>query len=641
MKKSTFKKVFALMLALVLTFAMSVPAFAATEGDGDDDFTITITPNDYTDTNIKNRYKAYEIFTGRLTEPDEGDEEDDLTDYEKNQLADIQWGEDIDVDAFVQALIDDEDGYFNDAFADLATDFAENFDSAECAAKVAEILANVYKDDARTEEDDLDPDDFAKKFAVVAQKNLKDPGAKPVESDFESDEFTITVDKPGYYLIVDDPDSTPKKGDIISEHLLQVVRDRTLKLKSDTPTVEKEIASGNGGYEIGEPITFQLTGTLAKNFKNFLDAYYYAFIDTMSDGLTLDKDSIEVNVYSVKEDGTLDQVKITDENLQQYYEILPDDEEETEADYTFAVVFEDLKEIEELEASYVIVVTYDAFINDETVIGTYETNEVYVKFSNNPNYESSGEPGEPEDPPTTETPKDEVAVQTFELDIIKKDSVNNEKLLEGVKFHLYKVETVAAEGPAPAEPTTKTLYGVFDDGGDGTYTLKTEGGWTEYEDEDADGWTDEATATDLITIEGGILNLKGLGEGVYYLEEVEGLNGYNTLPGPIKITITADYYEAEDDEVKGEEAKVGEVKNIYVTVTINDEDSDLVSVDEDRDGVEDTSGLIPLDVLNVPASSLPSTGGIGNYIFYIGGGLLIAAAVAFFFISRRKSSKEA
>ena len=57
--------------------------------------------------------------------------------------------------------------------------------------------------------------------------------------------------------------------------------------------------------------------------------------------------------------------------------------------------------------------------------------------------------------------------------------------------------------------------------------------------------------------------------------------------------------------------------------------------DEAVGGVfDETSGV---KVLNKTGSLLPSTGGIGTTIFYIGGGVLVVAAVVLLITKRRAS----
>lgn len=606
MRKSTLKKAFAFMLAFVLVFAMSVPAFAATKGDGNNDYTITITPGDYTDVSKTDRYKAYEVFTGDLTaDPQEGT----LTEDEKNQLSNIKWGADVNVTTLVTALTK-EGNAFSNKFAAITTISDKDLQ----AATVAKIL-----------DDNKNTEGFAKAFAIAVKASLKtvcteDDAATdttkshPVSSTYDGEKFSISLDKSGYYLVVDEPSNTPAvgKGDIISEHILQVVRDRELKVKSATPTVDKDIVTGNGGYEIGQTIKFQLVGTLAENYKNFTGDYQYKFIDTMSKGLTLKQDSITVEVWSVKEEDSKLDKKVESITLTKgttaengNYTVNTTENNGT----TITIAFDNLKEITDLLASYVIVVTYEAYIDSDTVIGTPETNAVKLEFSNDPYTNSS----------TTETPEYKVAVETLELDVVKKDAVSKNPLT-GVKFKLYKEVKVEGQGTG----TTKKQYGVFDNNA-GTYTLKETANWND-------------SGTELVTVDGGVLKIKGLGEGTYYLEEVETPSGYNALPGAIEIKIECTYYTATDTEVTGNNKIEGELKTVNATFKINGETSTLVYQGTDA---SNTLGIIPIEILNVPISSLPGTGGIGNYIFYIGGGLLIVAAVAILLVSKKKASKEA
>ena len=76
--------------------------------------------------------------------------------------------------------------------------------------------------------------------------------------------------------------------------MVGVFADITITAKSEAPKVYKEIVSppaDNGDrdgddFEIGEEITFKITGSLPTNYENF-DWYYYEFTDTMGKGLTL------------------------------------------------------------------------------------------------------------------------------------------------------------------------------------------------------------------------------------------------------------------------------------------------------------------------------------------------------------------
>lgn len=111
--------------------------------------------------------------------------------------------------------------------------------------------------------------------------------------------------------------------------------------------------------------------------------------------------------------------------------------------------------------------------------------------------------------------------------------------------------------------------------------------------------TDTNTTT---TIEAGSINVTGLAAGTYSLTETEAPNGYNKLADSIAIVITAG-----TDGAK--------------------------SMTQDGEAVD--SGAIV--VVNQTGATLPSTGGIGTTIFYVGGSLLVAAAAILLITKKRMS----
>ena len=83
-----------------------------------------------------------------------------------------------------------------------------------------------------------------------------------------------------------------------------------------------------------------------------------------------------------------------------------------------------------------IVVRYSATLNKDAKYGKQgNPNEVYLEYSNNPNYTSEGG-----DSPTGETPKDAVIVFTYKLDANKVEpDGNGTKPLKGAGFTFYKI----------------------------------------------------------------------------------------------------------------------------------------------------------------------------------------------------------
>ena len=79
-----------------------------------------------------------------------------------------------------------------------------------------------------------------------------------------------------------------------------------------------------------------------------------------------------------------------------------------------------------------------------------------------------------------------------------------------------------------------------------------------------------------------------------------------------------------------------DVKAAYVASTSSTTATD-VSVVENKNGVVPT--LVASPVPNTTLSQLPSTGGMGTYLFTIVGVVLMACAAGAFFMSRKKTQE--
>ena len=95
-----------------------------------------------------------------------------------------------------------------------------------------------------------------------------------------------------------------------------------------------------------------------------------------------------------------------------------------------------------------------------------------------------------------------------------------------------------------------------------------------------------------------MIYIDGVSEGEYTLTEIAAPTGYNVLKNPVKLNVTA-----------------------------------VLGTDGDVESVEGNTAT----VVNKAGGLLPETGGIGTYIFTIGGALLMITA-AFLLISKKRKA---
>ena len=394
------KKVFSLLFALVMALAMNVTVFASGdggEGTGDLNPPATSTTYTITITNSKegHTYKAYQVFTGDLSE---------------GVLSNVDWGTGVNGENLLSALKRD-------------TTIGTLFTNCTTAADVAKVLVDFQNNSANLD-----------KFAEIVSGNLgTEAGTANAPT---GGQYTISGLSAGYYFVKDANKVTGT--DASTKFILKLVEDTTVTPKSDVPTVEKKVQENskyesNGGYgagyndvadwNIGDHVPFKLIGALPANYSDY-DTYKYVFHDTLSTGLTLDQDSIKVYYATSKDAEGNNRTEIALENDQV---VIPGTEESNTC--SFEIKFDNLKSVAGVSAPGFIIVEYTATLNQNAEIGLDgNPNEVYLEFSNNPNADGEGDTGT--------TPSDKVVVFTYELDVTKVDGANKTTVLPGAEFKL-------------------------------------------------------------------------------------------------------------------------------------------------------------------------------------------------------------
>lgn len=474
--------------------------------------------------------------------------------------------------------------------------------------KVAEAIKDV--DSSATLTADSKVDDFVaaigkfdstktKRFAENLYKSLKEDGvaADANSAAVAAGAFSTTLSGPqGYYLIVQTT-AANDAGKTMSAVIVNTAGQTgvTVSPKKDTVTVSKKVQENMDGvnnpasednwgtaadYNIGDYVKFQLTGSLPTDYADYT-SYEYTFHDTADQGLTFVNDTTHpVKVYAVNDNN---KVELKQDTLTGYQVLTSDINGET-----FNVKFADLKKAQAEKTGYTvnitsstqIVVEYYAQLNENAVLGSNgNQNKVYLQFSNNKYGEGTGK-----------TEEHKVTVFTFKLEVTKYGKTDSDKeALNGAGFTLYKATKV---NPA---------------------------------DLDYAKVGDEVQHTN-----GNVFDFTGLDSGYYKIVETTTPKGYNTID-PITFTVTATYNSADEPgtltDLTVTDVKVGGVASAEQTFTVN------------RGTGEAGTAQIKTDVVDIPGSKLPSTGGMGTVLLYVAGiAVFVLAGATLVMALRRRNA---
>lgn len=413
----------------------------------------------------------------------------------------------------------------------------------------------------------------------------------------------------GYYLIVDEISNSDAKDKAVSRYMIDVAGDVVVANKGDAPKVvkkvldkdpnnavdEKDVALGNfnlrnnyeltGGvwndnadYSIGDDVMFRLYGTLPLTYDGY-SKYTYIFNDTLSEGLTIDSTSIAVFVINGTSKTPIYENGKFDDN------VIGAGARISAVGNSLTVTIDDLKTLfvsnNPIKSDSVIIVEYTARLNEKAVIGrSGNTNKVNLEYSNNPNPGHEGEKGK--------TTEDTVVVYTYGVQFKKVDTQDNNVTLAGAHFKLKRVSD------------SKWYSEVTNQDNDVSHV------WVD----------DKEQATEVVSIGDGTFGFKGLEDGAYELYETAAPFGYTkpaeTSPFLFKIT----------SELKAkQDGFTGSLVDVTVSIQQNGGLQGLIT----NPGMEDP-GIVTANVTNSKQDHLPTTGGVGTTMMYVGGGILVLAA---------------
>lgn len=337
----TTRKLFTVLLALAMTLALAVSAFAADTGS----ITITNPQGDHT-------YTAYKIF--------------DVT-YSGDNYS---------------YTISNTDAAFSTvkAYADVTAN-GLNLTAVANTNKYNVSIGTGFS---------------AASFAQYLRTNVASLGTgtafTKVDNTMKASGLAL-----GYYFV------SGTSGAVCE---LDTAKDIQIRDKNEVPQIEKSVNDNDGTVEIGQVLTYTITGKVPST--TGYTEYTYEVTDTMSEGLTFSKDvKVAIGGTDVTAAATI-----------------------TNNGNGFVASVNMMKYQDQIDAP--VVITYTATVNEKAIQRDKETNTATLKYSNNP-----------ADKTSFKESSVEVEVFSFNIVINKYATGNENTKLEGAKFVLKK----AANGP--------------------------------------------------------------------------------------------------------------------------------------------------------------------------------------------------
>ena len=461
---------------------------------------------------------------------------------------------------------------------------------------------------------ELVAEDTLKAIEALKGTDTELAAALSVYANLASTTLEVNKDNPltvptGYYLIKDK--NAVGEGEEQTLYIVQVVGPTEIARKASTTTSEKKLDDKNDSdptnaavnatldtssdYDIGDFVPYHVTATISSKADQY-KKYHITLEDILESGkfdeIRLDKDTITLDGAAI--DDTDDYTVTTTWNA-----------EPTKDGFkvTYEFTPKEGKTLASLNGK-TIAINFSAKLGVGASIGADgNKNTLKVKYSNNPNNTDGHEEGT--------TPDKVVITFTYKVvvDKFEKDEENKLKALAGAGFTLYKVSKTDAEtgvtgGDAKAKNTAWAAKKLTDSKGE---------------------WTTSAAVGETAGV-ANRFSFNGIDDGYYVLCETTTPAGYNTMD-PIVFKVEATH--GGDDgltlqTLTGTDLETDLTKNVTIATTTSEGKID---------------GL-KLDALNQKGSTLPSTGGMGTTILYIGGSILVILAAVLLITKRRMSSED-
>ena len=388
--------------------------------------------------------------------------------------------------------------------------------------------------------------------------------------------------------------------------------------KSTKPHIDKTITGGTTAdgdkdtVSVGDVVNYKIAVTAPSYPSNATNKTFFV-ADTMTTGLTFDFASLEVKA----ENAQVDRTDVEGVATFKIGETVIARAKAIENGFNLSFTYDNLISNEKTRALYNVSVEYSALVNDQAVVGTTgNKNDAKLYYANNPFSGSTHDTpdSKPDQATGVTSNSSEKTVYTYQIALKKVAAENNATVLSGA------------------------VFGIYSDG-------------------ECTKLVDEIT-----TNENGLAVSTAVAKGTYYVKELKAPKGYTlntnvftveaqwtsaetTVDGTVtRTTYTTDKAKSVDGKQVGwikdskfYKNKVEGAEEAYVASTSS---TNTTSVTKAKAGAGTVPALVNVPVQDTKLSSLPSTGGMGTYLFTIIGVVVMAGAAGAFFISRRKGSEE-
>lgn len=427
---------------------------------------------------------AYQLFSGDVYTANKGEA------GEHRILSNISWGGSD--PAKTEAAVNSALGSLRpDDFPVYTGTTAE--DAANWIRTYVEWEGGKASSDARDEAEAT----ASETVATAIKTALAEGGVPPTTSVETNKETSLPT---GYWLL-SASDESVGAGEAGSRAMLVTVGDGdvTVSTKASVPTVEKQVLeNSNGAWQkqadatVADELDWRLEATVPVDLSDY-KTYSVTFHDVLSAGIA-EPSGVRVYVAPLSTEaweGGADPatgagwVKVDPSEYSPSYDASGDDP-------TFDLVVRDLKKAAEelgfdVAAGIRVCVVYDAPLTQAAArgVGHGNPNTVTLEYPASPYTDARGE-----------TQEDEAIAYTWDLDLVKRSSVDQ-------------------------RPLAGAVLRVTDDRG---YHLTQEGTWTE----------DDATVT---TDEDGTVAASGVDSGTFRVEEVAAPAGYVGITGALEVRL--------------------------------------------------------------------------------------------------------